>query len=183
MKSDRFIPVKFNAHFFLYMLCAITTFYLLPSCHKAIMRDENPPVPRRTFLIGNVWGAPTMNSISSLSTGTPVSYKGTAADSIIFNWTINPNVYIYGINSFIGGKNVQHNINRIGQCSFTTALGNDTTTIAFDTIMLGSPWKQGYSDTLFVTKTSPTQLVFTVRYSLPSGSGVEIDTFHTVRIF
>ncbi len=154
---------------------------ILPSCKKnRVCGCTVPlPTPRVFYLLDNKWRLSTATSIDSLSTGTLIKYTGTAADSIRFTGS-SLNSIVDTIINYIGDKNINA-VSRIGY-NITVSVA-DTTVIAADTFMLSKPWKNGYSDTLFITKTSPTQLVFKVRYSLPTGSGVEIDTFHTVRTF
>jgi len=157
----------------------------LLGCHKATVCGSCnlPPTQRPSYLIEYTWGLISATSINSHSTGVLHNYKGAPADSLHFLWNLSPNVSISAVCSFIedNGDSVIANI-----LSLTAAGGvlhSDTSTIAFDTIITAAPWRPSYSDTLFISKVSPSMLVFQVGYVDSTGTGVEIDSFRNVGFF
>jgi hypothetical protein len=100
-------------------------------------------------------------------------YVGTTADSVLFMWGYDQywNVVPTGASSFVGGSNrlVAY---RVATDNFPT---HRTATI------LTSPgWKDGYSDTLFVTYYSDYYLVFNVKDSVHGG--YEMDSLKRIHI-
>ena len=134
---------------------------------------------RDSYLSSNVWALKSATSIDSLSSGILHSYKGTPVDSLIFLWVINTTVDFYAINYNIAGVNTEANIS-YSMCDWFTTSHADTT-IAYDTVFSALPWKPNYSDTLFISKVSPTTLVLNVRYTDSTGIGMETDTFYRIR--
>jgi hypothetical protein len=156
----------------------------LSSCSKAkTCGCKLPPTPNAIYLTEYTWGLISATSIHSLSSGTLHNYIGVPADSLHFIWGIGGNVNIDAVSSFIRG-NGDSTISNI--LSITPAGGvpeSDTSAIAFDTVITATPWRANYSDTLFISKISPSMLVFQVGYSDSTGTGVEIDSFRSVGFF
>jgi hypothetical protein len=171
---------KLRVYFYLGI---IVSFNFL-SCYKKINCDCPLPVDQRSaYLIEFTWGLISANSIDSLSSGILRRYKGVRSDSLHFLWSLNTSLNISAFCSFIqgNGDSIIANIN-----SINSAVGvkiNDTSTIAYDTVITASPWRPNYSDTLFISKVSPTALVFRVSYADANGKGVEIDSFRNAGPF
>jgi hypothetical protein len=154
------------------------------SCYKKIPCDCPLPVNSRGGdLIAFTWQLQFAMSIDSLSYGTLHRYNGRPSDSLHVLWTLNPNIDIYAVCSFIQNNGDSTIANIISISSAAGVPIYDTSTIAYDTIITTTPWRLNYSDTLLITKVSPTWLVFKVGYSDSAGSGVEIDSFRNVGLY
>jgi hypothetical protein len=153
--------------------------YYLQSCNHKI-GDYMPVQARGSDLIEFTWGLTSATSILSQSTGALHNYKGLPGDSLHFLWSLNSNVNIYGIESFVTGTNPETDIHI---SALLTVSAYDTSTLAYDTVFCSSPWKTNYSDTLFISKTSPTILVFKVAYSDVGGTGIEVDSFRKIGLY
>src|SRR5580698_6368955 len=165
------------------MLYIIMLFTLSWSGCNRTLRDPYRPPPRPSYLIEYTWGLISATSISSQSTGALHNYKGLSVDSLHFLWALNPNLNIYATCSFIqeNGDSVVSKIDTLIAAGGVPY--SDTSTIAYDTLVTAISWRPNYSDTLFISKVSPTTLVFQVRYSDAGGSGVEIDSFRNVGFY
>lgn len=141
---------------------------LLHSCAK----QPAPLVPLYSDLIDGPWHL--ISATNNNSTGTVSTYKGMAADSILFLWQfdVNSNVVLTNINSFLRGGNTQ--------CTYQIP-GSQGTPNPYDTILCAPAFMPGYSDTLFVASFSDHSLVFKVRYATVDDSGVEIDSLSKIR--
>ena len=178
--SFRNIKRKTYKSFFRFIGCSLIIIFFatnLSSCYKV----KPAPVPtfRSDNLLAITWGLKSINSINSVSFGLPHTYHGNPSDSLIFLWRLNPNVDLYGINSFIGQTNTMYTINKFAKC--TSVPPSDTGNIVYDTLILNTRWKTNYSDTLFITKISDNLFIFQVRYFEGNTSGVEIDSFYNLR--
>ena len=164
---------------YLFKGCLVIIFFAinLSSCNKA----TSAPVPtfRSDNLLGITWGLTSINSIPTISSGVQHNYHGAQGDSLFFLWRLDPNVDLYGVNSFIGGINTIYTIGKLAKCSSVPS--SDTGIIAYDTLILNSRWKPNYSDTLFISKISSNAFIFQVRYFEENASGVEIDSFYNLR--
>jgi len=160
----------------------ITPFvFCMQSCNKHEVCGCTPPSGHRpNELIAYTWRLVSATSINSLSYGTLHNYKGVSSDSLHFLWSLNPNFNIYATCSFVqqNGDSVVSSIVSLNPASGFSY--SDTSTITYDTLITSTPWRPNYSDTLFITKVSPTLLVFKVGYTDAYGSGVEIDSFKNV---
>jgi hypothetical protein len=157
----------------------------LSSCHHGVLCSpcSLPPTQTATYLIEYTWGLTSATSIHSLSSGTLHDYRGMPRDSLHFLWGLDPNLSIDAVCSFIldNGDSTISNIVYIGAAAGVP--NSDTSTFAFDTIVTATPWRPTYSDTLFITKISPTTLVFQVSYADSAGTGVEADSFRNVGFY
>lgn len=157
-------------------LWIIAYLIVIVSCNKETGNHDAPPSPRTTYLLAITWGLTSSISIDSLSSGILHNYRGNSADSLNVGYDLNPNLKISQLTSYINGANNSSNIDTILPCADVKY--SDTATIAFDTLVTATPWRTNYSDTLFITKLSPTAFVFRVRYADAGGSGVETDSFN-----
>ena len=155
----------------------------LYSCHKACSGCgmDYPPPGRTDNLIAYTWGLTSAKSINSLSSGILHNYKGQPADSLHIEWGLSPNLLLSATCSFIQKATGDSTVSPIVFFDYASGFKiSDTSTIAYDTIITSAPWRPTYSDTLFITKVSPTQLVFKVGYNDAGGRGYEIDSFRNV---
>ena len=166
--TEKTIPVKW--------LRVISFLVLLVSCNKETGNNDAPPTPRPTYLLAISWGLVSSTSIDSLSSGMLHNYLGNPEDSLNVNYDLNPNLKMAQLTSYIDGANYASDIDTLLPCSGVKY--SDTATIAFDTLVTATPWRPNYSDTLFISKLSPTTFVFRVRYADASGFGVETDSFN-----
>jgi len=157
-------------------LWVILLLVLLVSCEKTTGNHDAPPTPRTTYLLAITWVLTSSNSIDSLSYGILHKYKGNSADSLNIGYNLNPNLKISELITDINGANYISNIDTLLPCGGVKY--SDTATIASDTLVTAAPWRPNYSDTLFITKLSPTAFIFRVRYADSGGIGVETDSFH-----
>ena len=155
-------------------------FILIYSCSKSVIGDGVAPSPRVTTMLGTPWSLKSAISIDSLSYGIKHSYKGLSTDTLMFVTGINPNYYVSGLyTNFSGiGNLVGLDATNIHRCSTVSSF--DTTVIAYDTLICSGPFRQNYSDTLFVSKVSNSKFIFRVRYSFPNGYGVELDSLYSL---
>lgn len=168
--SDLYIICK-NTRWVLFIILAL-------ACRKSI-GSKAPSSTRLNQLMGCVWALQSASSIDSLSYGTKHILPGDSSQKFTLLFGLGPNIDISGIDHSIGGKEIQCGISKISPCASVPQ--SDTSTIAYDTIFCTSPFRSGYSDTLFITKVSTTKFVFQVRYMGSDGAGVETDSLYFLR--
>jgi hypothetical protein len=178
----KFIRINKKLKNFIYIL---TIILFLPqiSCIKTPPEAPGPPESRAGDLIAYNWGLISATSINSLSSGAMRNYKGNPSDSLHFVWTLNGSLTLNAICSFIQGNGDSAITNIISYAAESGVNHADTGTIAYDTIITSTPWRPSYSDTLLISKTSSTMLVFQIGYSDSTGTGVEIDSFRNVGLY
>lgn len=153
----------------------------LLSCGKHVSGGEPPPGSRVSILIGSTWQIRSAASIDSLSVGAARRYLGVVGDTLSFLWDVGNTINVYGINASYKNATSRTSVRSIALYDPYRIPTGDTSSIAYDTILCGTQFRPFYSDTLFVTKVSPTTFVFRVRFSDNNGKGVEIDTLSNVR--
>lgn len=104
-------------------------------------------------------------------------YNGTSADSVLFLYGADmySNIILTKIDSYI------NNSNNLFNCNLSKwSIGNPN---PYDTIICSSPWKVGYSDTLFISNFTDQLLVFKVNYTTANYNGIEIDSLKKIRYY
>lgn len=124
----------------------------------------------QAYLIDGPWSLISSTTISS--NGITNRYKGMPTDSLLFLYGAdrNYNVVLTNIHSTIGNINIEYNYKLIQNKN---------------NIVVCSPsWKnQAYSDSLFITSYSDLSLVFQIKYSNATDSGIEIDSLKKIRFW
>jgi hypothetical protein len=181
MSTSQF-SIRAGIHIYLAAACLALN---LSSCHRSILCGscQLPPEQRPSYLIEYTWGLISAASINSRSSGVLHGYQGLPVDSLHFLWNTNPDVDIYAVCSFIQNNGDSTISDIVSLTAAANVPHSDTATISYDTLITATPWRPGYSDTLLISKVSPTLLVFQVGYSDSLGAGVEVDSFRRVDLY